>query len=212
MSDAVTSHVSTNNDNAASSAPSFSLPKSSSSSRLEHLQGAPNSGNKHRSSPAMTAAASSPASPHFFNGFCSLSHLPAALLSHYSTARSELEQFDHLMRRKASDMAHKLDDIDVVVGIPFYTEITNIISVLVTLKEVFQQRRQRACLLVIGEFSRSDHGGVDPPAPAGGPGRRRGGHCGRQQGGGLRAHRVLLEAAPQVRQQALHCPRAAGAG
>ena len=97
-----------------------------------------------------------PSSPHFFNGLYSLHSLPPSLLSHYTSHRSELEVFDSHIRRKAADLRHKLDDIDVVVGIPFYTEITNIISVLVTLKEVFQQRRQHACLLVIGEFSRSD--------------------------------------------------------
>ena len=78
------------------------------------------------------------------------------MLHQYATHRSELEVFDAAIRKKAASMVGKLQAIDVVVGIPFYTEITNIISVLVTLKQVFRQRRQPALLLVIGEFARSD--------------------------------------------------------
>ena len=123
------------------------------------VQSPTGSPNKTRILPAMNSTQSlkdTPAAPRFFNDLHSLHSLPSSLLAHYSTARAELDAFDSIIRRKAADLRHKLDDIDVVVGIPFYTEITNIISVLVTLKEVFQQRRQHACLLVIGEFSRSD--------------------------------------------------------
>ena len=92
----------------------------------------------------------------FFDPSISLASLPPSVASHYSTHRSELEVFDAAIRRKAAGMLGKLQGIDVVVGIPFYTEITNIISVLVTLKQVFRARRQSALLLVIGEFARSD--------------------------------------------------------
>ena len=106
-----------------------------------------------------TSASQSAASAHgprFFDPSISLSSLPPSVLSHYVSHRSELELFDAAIRKKAASMLGKLQHIDVVVGIPFYTEITNIISVLVTLKQVFRQRRQSALLLVIGEFARSD--------------------------------------------------------
>ena len=137
------------------STPSSALP---SIPRPEAIQLPTTSPNKLRgaslSSP--TSMKDLPSAPRFFEGLHSLHSLPPSLLSHYTTTRSELDAFDAIIRRKAADLHHKLSDIDVVVGIPFYTEITNIISVLVTLKEVFQQRKQHACLLVIGEFSRSD--------------------------------------------------------
>ena len=44
----------------------------------------------------------------------------------------------------------------VVVGIPFYTERDNVVSQLVTLRQVFQERRQRALVVVIGEHTRCD--------------------------------------------------------
>ena len=108
------------------------------------------------SSPSMFSAVGHSAGPRFFDSSISLSNLPPSLLGHYSTHRGELEVFDAAIRKKAGTMLGKLQGIDVVVGIPFYTEITNIISVLVTLKQVFRQRRQSALLLVIGEFARSD--------------------------------------------------------
>ena len=107
-------------------------------------------------STAASATSAAHSSPRFFDPSVSLSSLPPSLLTHYSTHRSELDLFDAAIRRKAASMVGKLHNIDVVVGIPFYTEITNIISVLVTLKQVFRQRRQPALLLVIGEFARSD--------------------------------------------------------
>lgn len=99
---------------------------------------------------------SSPSSVHFFNDYASLNNVPPFLHTIYQTSRAELAIYDQLIQKKVSAMGSKLNGVDVVVGIPFYTEITNIISVLVTLKEVFKQRKQRALLCVIGEFSRSD--------------------------------------------------------
>lgn len=47
-------------------------------------------------------------------------------------AAREVAEFDLLMSRKVKQMPpSKLKNIDLVVGIPFYTEISNIVSVLV---------------------------------------------------------------------------------
>lgn len=42
------------------------------------------------------------------------------------------------------------------MGIPFYTESANILSVLVTLREVFHSMKIHCLIMVIGEFARSD--------------------------------------------------------
>lgn len=42
------------------------------------------------------------------------------------------------------------------MGIPFYTERDNVVSQLVTLRQVFQERRQPALIVVIGEHARCD--------------------------------------------------------
>eukprot|EP01088_Endostelium_zonatum_P022405 TRINITY_DN9617_c0_g1_i1.p1 TRINITY_DN9617_c0_g1~~TRINITY_DN9617_c0_g1_i1.p1 ORF type:complete len:145 (-),score=20.08 TRINITY_DN9617_c0_g1_i1:58-492(-) len=46
--------------------------------------------------------------------------------------------------------------IQVVIGIPFYTEITNITSVLVSLSECFSQKEVTALVVVLGEFQTLD--------------------------------------------------------
>lgn len=76
----------------------------------------------------------------------------------HAAAAAEVAEFDGLMERKLKQLPpSKLKDIAVVVGIPFYTEVSNIISVLVTLREVFQERRQRCLVCVVGECARSDY-------------------------------------------------------
>ncbi|KAL6064261.1 CLTH domain-containing protein [Balamuthia mandrillaris] len=104
--------------------------------------------------------------------------IPSFLHSSYLSQRDKVRSFDREIRSKiratippsrlncrpSSSSSSSSDDrrergraVDVVVGIPYYTELTNILSVLVTLREVFvQRRRERALLVVMGEFSRAD--------------------------------------------------------
>ncbi len=77
--------------------------------------------------------------------------LPRFLTDAFEKSQREIEEFDQLMSKKISKIpCAKLRDIEVVIGIPFYTEISNITSVLVTLREVFQERRMKALICVMG--------------------------------------------------------------
>jgi len=57
--------------------------------------------------------------------------LPSFVGERHAAAAAEVAEFDGLMERKLKQLPpSKLKDIAVVVGIPFYTEVSNIISVL----------------------------------------------------------------------------------
>jgi hypothetical protein len=86
------------------------------------------------------------------------SSLPPFLAAIYQSSRAELAVYDALIHQKITHelgMA-QLREVEVVVGIPFYTEVANIHSVLVTMRDVFQSRRQRALFVILGEFARQD--------------------------------------------------------
>ena len=84
--------------------------------------------------------------------------LPDFLRSIYSSSAASLSEFDRLIHAKVRNELgrSKLRRIEVVVGIPFYTELANIHSVLVTLRDVFQRRKQRTLVVIMGEYARQD--------------------------------------------------------
>jgi hypothetical protein len=87
-----------------------------------------------------------------------INNLPPFLHQVYASSAAELAAYDALIRQKIHLELGvlKLSSIEVVVGIPFYTEIANIHSVLVTMREVFQKRGIRALFAIVGEFARQD--------------------------------------------------------
>lgn len=74
-------------------------------------------------------------------GLPSKRELPRFVRQRQACAADETAQFDKLMERKLQQLPpSKLKDIALVVGIPFYTEISNIVSVRrahVSLRTVF---------------------------------------------------------------------------
>jgi hypothetical protein len=87
----------------------------------------------------------------FFQNRATVENVPQWLQTHYQLHSNELAIYDAWMKKKVKEFSDKINNVDVIIGIPFYTEITNIISVIITLKEVFQQRKQRACIMIVGE-------------------------------------------------------------
>ena len=84
--------------------------------------------------------------------------LPPFLAAIYHSSRTELAVYDALIHQKiVTELGtSQLREVEVVVGIPFYTEVANIHSVLVTMRDVFQSRKQRALFVILGEFARQD--------------------------------------------------------
>lgn len=84
--------------------------------------------------------------------------LPPFLRAIYASSSAELATYDALIRAQvAAELdPSKMRNVGVVVGIPFYTESANIHSVLITMRDVFQLRRQRALFIIMGEHARQD--------------------------------------------------------
>ena len=88
----------------------------------------------------------------------STASLPPFLAAIYHSSRLELAAYDALIQQKITNELGiaQLREVEVVIGIPFYTEVANIHSVLVTMRDVFQSRKQRALFVILGEFARQD--------------------------------------------------------
>lgn len=84
--------------------------------------------------------------------------LPPFLRAIYASSSAELVTYDALIRAQVAAELDpvKMANVGVVVGIPFYTESANIHSVLITMRDVFQLRRQRALFIIMGEHARQD--------------------------------------------------------
>ena len=84
--------------------------------------------------------------------------LPPFLRAIYASSSVELATYDALIRAQVANELDpvKMANVGVVVGIPFYTESANIHSVLITMRDVFQLRRQRALFIIMGEHARQD--------------------------------------------------------
>jgi len=81
---------------------------------------------------------------------------PSCLEATHSRSVADTKEFDAAIHKKIGLLSHKLDGISAVVGVPYYNELSNVISVIVTMREVFQQRKLNVLIVVLGEFDRSD--------------------------------------------------------
>lgn len=81
---------------------------------------------------------------------------PLFLSELYDNNVIQRDDFDVHIYKQLSYFRSKLRDVSVVIGIPFYTELTNIVSILITLRQVFQTLHINVLFMIIGEFSRMD--------------------------------------------------------
>jgi hypothetical protein len=70
-------------------------------------------------------------------------NIPSFLKQTYINSNNDIKQYDASIHKYIQTFIHELNDIDVIMGIPFYMEVTNIVSVLVTLREVFQTMKSK---------------------------------------------------------------------
>jgi len=86
------------------------------------------------------------------------STLPSHVASSIHSSRTSVAEFDSLIHSKVDLELNPsvLEHAELVIGIPFYTELTNIHSVLICLREAIVRRKTPTLMVVMGEYARLD--------------------------------------------------------